>query len=162
MAKKTQPPSNSGKEKSSPNPEPRQSLWLSAQDVWPFMLGVLLCGLASYFLNFAGQGYVQPNSLTTGSTVTLMAAGACALASAFGLVHLGFASSGKITWIMGGIIGLLLLVAAFFVGGRTLSPGVIFAAVFFLLTPIGFLLGKRADNYRSRFPHKPKFLRDWE
>lgn len=152
---------NAGAKPATSRPE-KQSLWRSTADIWPFLLGMFLCGLASYFLTFAGSAYVQPNSLTTAATVTLLSSGACVIATAFGLLHLGFHCSARAAWGIGAIASGILTVAAFFVGGRVLSPGFVFCLILVFLCLPGFGLGRLSDEYRSQFPDRPKFLGDWE
>lgn len=141
---------------------PKQSLWRSAADVWPFVLGSFGCALASYFLTYAGSAYEQPNSLTTGATVMLMAAGACVLAATVGLVHLAFSVSAKVLWAIGVGLGTALSVAAFVVAGMHAAPGFVFGVTFLVLCVPGYFLGRRADDYRAQFPKRSHFLGDWD
>ena len=153
---------NNSHDKSAKAAASKQSLWRYAADVWPFVVGAFGCGLAAYFLTYAGSAYAQPNSLTTGATVTLMIAGACVLAATVGLVHLAFSVGAKVLWAIGAGLGVVLSVAAFVVAGMQVAPGFVFCVAFLVLCVPGFLLGRRADDYRAQFPKRSHFLGDWD
>lgn len=139
-----------------------QSLWRSTADVWPFLMGMFGCGLAAFFLNIAGRAYEQPNTLTDGAAVAVLAAGACVIACVIGLLHLGFHLKAKITWGSVAMVMAILSVVTFFAGGRALTPGLVFCLILLLLTVPGVFWGLQADRYRAQFPDKPKFLGDWD
>lgn len=150
------------RDKSGKAATPKQSLWRTAADVWPFVVGSFGFALAAYFLTYAGSAYEQPNSLTTGATVTLMIAGSCVLAATVGLVHLAFFVSAKVWWAIGAGMGVVLSVAAFVVAGMQVAPGFVFGVALLVLCVPGYFLGRRADAYRAQFPKRSHFLGDWD
>lgn len=144
-----------------PQSDSPQSFWKSTGDIWPFVLGALLCGIGAYVLTWLASGYQKPNYLEGAASVLLLGAGACAIATSFGILHLGFNAKARTTWGIGAIAAGLLTVVAFFWGGAVLSPGFVFGLMLLALCLPGFGLGLRADEHR-RLSHKPRFLSEWE
>lgn len=151
-----------GKAAAKPSPTTPQSLWRTTADIWPFVLGAVGCALGAYLATWLGRDYQQPNYLSTAASILLLGAGAAAIATSFGILHLGFNASAGRAWGIGAIAAGLLTVVTFFTGGATLSPGFIFGLILVGLCLPGFGLGLRADEYRRQFPGKTHFLGEWK
>lgn len=149
------------KEQQKPTPR-RQSLWKTTADIWPFMLGAAGCGLLAYFLNLSANGYQKPNSLTSAATVLILAVGACIMATAYGILHLGFNSSARTAWGGGAVLAGVITVLVFLATGRVASPGFVFSIILLALCFPGYVLGVKSDSYRRQFPDKPGFLGEWK